>query len=225
MRSPEIKSKKQYIRIWFEFYKLSLLDPDLKDNIKKSSKFYKQWGDVSNLKFDEWWKTSKPLFGETRVKESTRIIRNKHVLNVSIPLNLPITNSLKEVKKLIEDKQQDLMGDGHDQPKKSKIVGGGKYELTQGVEVRGRTLNEILVVYQKFIHSGKPPINMEFVMKVHRELQNRPRSKWTLYFLGDVENSLDHSNLVRYMRRMVQRGSKICTSVSKGDFPGKSTLS
>ena len=45
------------------------LDPSLKDNIEKSSKFYKQWGDVSNLKFDEWWKTSKPLFGETRVKE------------------------------------------------------------------------------------------------------------------------------------------------------------
>ena len=65
MMSPEIKSKKQYIRIWFEFYKLSLLDPDLKDNIEKSSKFYKPWGDVSNIKFDEWWKTSKPLFVET----------------------------------------------------------------------------------------------------------------------------------------------------------------
>ena len=37
----------------------------------------------------------------------------------------------QSAKKLIEDKQQDLMGDGYDQPKKSKIVGGGKYELTQ----------------------------------------------------------------------------------------------
>ena len=109
MASPIIKSKKQYIRFWFEFYKLALLDPSLKDNIEKSSKFYKQWGDVSNLKFDEWWKISKPLFGETRVKESTRIIKNKHVLNVSIPLNLPMTNSLKEIKQLIEAKQEELM--------------------------------------------------------------------------------------------------------------------
>lgn len=223
MASPIIKSKKQYIRFWFEFYKLALLDPSLKDNIEKSSKFYKQWGDVSNLKFDEWWKTSKPLFGETRVKESTRIIRNKHVLNVSIPLNLPMTNSLKEIKQLIEAKQEELMVDGHDQPRKSKIVGGSKYELTQGVEIRGQSINETLVVYQKYIHNEKPPINMEFVMKVHRELQNRPRAKWTLHFLGNVEYTPDHANLVRYMRRMVKRGQTICTAVSKSEFPGKST--
>ena len=62
---------------------------------------------------------------------------------------------------------------------------------------------------------------MAFVMKVHRELTNRPRSKWTLHFLGDVENTADHMNLVSYMRRMVKRGSKICEFVSKGEFPGK----
>ena len=221
MASPIIKSKKQYIRFWFEFYKLALLDPSLKDNIEKSSRFYKQWGDVNNLKFDEWWKTSKPLFGELNVKESTRIVRNKHVLNVSIPLNLTITNSLNEVKKLIEDKQQELSADGHDQAKKSKVVGSGKYELTHGIEIRGGSINEALVTYQKFIHSDKQPINMEFVMKVHRELTNRPRAKWTLHFLGAVETTSDHDNLVSYMRRMVKRGRKICEFVSKGEFPGK----
>ena len=221
MASPIIKSKKQYIRFWFEFYKHAIIDPELKDNIEKSSGFYKPWGNVSELKFDEWWKTAKPLFGETRVKESTKIIRNKHVLNVSIPLNLTITSSLKAVKELIEDKQQELIEDGHDQAKKSKVVGGGKYELTQGIEIRGSSVNEKLVTYQKFIHSGKPPINMAFVMKVHRELTNRPRSKWTLHFLGDVENTADHMSLVSYMRRMVKQGSDICKNVSKGEFPGK----
>ena len=65
---------------------------------------------------------------------------------------------------------------------------------------------------------------MDFVMKVHRELENRPRSKWSLYFLGNPETKTDIDNVVRYMRRMVQRGSKICNSVSLGQFPGKSKL-
>ena len=52
---PEVKTKKQHILLWFEFYKLALDDPKLKKNLKESEVFYSEWGDVTGLKFDDWW--------------------------------------------------------------------------------------------------------------------------------------------------------------------------
>mgnify|MGYP003704381533 CR=1 FL=1 len=48
--------KKETIRIWFEFYKISLNsnDPVLKKNIEKSRLFYMKWGDVKNEKFNDF---------------------------------------------------------------------------------------------------------------------------------------------------------------------------
>ena len=69
MFSPNPTSRRQHIRIWFEFYNC-LCDPDLSENIKKSSDYYKPWGDISSVKFDDWWKDHKDLFGVTRVEET-----------------------------------------------------------------------------------------------------------------------------------------------------------
>ena len=227
MRHPIIKSKKQYIRLWFEYYRITLDDPEYTQNLKTSKDYYYDWGKIEkDTKFDIWWKDHKKLFGDERVKEIDRVSNHPNNLNISVPLNLPVTETLRSVRDLIEGKQSKRLVELGLDPKKvkSKNIGFGKYELTQGVEVRGRTLNEILIVYQKYSESGKPPINMDFVMKVHRELENRPRSKWSLYFIGNPETKTDLDNVVRYMRRMVQRGSKICKSVSLGQFPGKSKL-
>lgn len=45
MSLPQIKSRRQHIRLWFEFYKLALDDPDLQDNLAKVRTFYEPWGD------------------------------------------------------------------------------------------------------------------------------------------------------------------------------------
>jgi hypothetical protein len=46
MAQPQIKSRKQHIRLWFEFYKLALDDPALQDNLAKVRPFYEPWGEV-----------------------------------------------------------------------------------------------------------------------------------------------------------------------------------
>jgi hypothetical protein len=40
MTQPQIKSRRQHIRLWFEFYKLALDDPALQDNLAKVRNFY-----------------------------------------------------------------------------------------------------------------------------------------------------------------------------------------
>lgn len=226
MFSPNPTSRKQHIRIWFEFYKLSLMNPDLSDNIKKSSDFYKPWGDIQSIKFDDWWKDHKDLFGITKVEEIKRVSNHPNSLNVSIPLNQTITNSIKELRTMIEDKQIERMTELGIDPsnKKTTTVGFGQYEFTKGVEVRGRTLNEILVIYQIWISLGKPPVNMDLIKTINKTLRSRPKSQWVPMIMID-EDPEDYLNLIRQVRRLIKRGQKIIESVSKGQFPGKSTLS
>ena len=226
MFSPNPTSRKQHIRIWFEFYKLSLMNPDLSDNIKKSSDFYKPWGDIQSIKFDDWWKDHKDLFGITKVEEIKRVSIHPNSLNVSIPLNQTVTNSIKELRTMIEDKQIERMTELGIDPsnKKTTTVGFGQYEFTKGVEVRGRTLNEILVIYQIWISLGKPPVNMDLIKTINKTLRSRPKSQWVPMIMID-EDPEDYLNLIRQVRRLIKRGQKIIESVSKGQFPGKSTLS
>ena len=226
MFSPNPTSRKQHIRIWFEFYKLSLMNPDLSENIKKSSDFYKPWGDIQSIKFDDWWKQHKDLFGITKVEEIKRVSNHPNSLNVSIPLNQTVTNSIKELRTMIEDKQIERMTELGIDPsnKKTTTVGFGQYEFTKGVEVRGRTLNEILVIYQIWISLGKPPVNMDLIKTINKTLRSRPKSQWVPMIMID-EDPEDYLNLIRQVRRLIKRGQKIIESVSKGQFPGKSTLS
>ena len=226
MFSPNPTSRKQHIRIWFEFYKLSLMNPDLSDNIKKSSDFYKPWGDIQSIKFDDWWKDHKDLFGITKVEEIKRVSNHPNSLNVSIPLNQTITNSIKELRKMIEDKQIERMTVLGIDPsnKKTTTVGFGQYEFTKGVEVRGRTLNEILVIYQIWISLGKPPVNMDLIKTINKTLCSRPKSQWVPMIMIN-EDTEDYINLIRQVRRLIKRAQKIIETMSKGQFPGKSTLS
>ena len=103
MKQPVIKSNYQLIRLWFEFYKLSLQDKDLKDNLKKSKKYYEPWGDITNIKFDPWFVSHGDLF-TIKVEEITQIPRTNTSLNISIPLSQSVTQSLKEIKRLFEER-------------------------------------------------------------------------------------------------------------------------
>ena len=56
-----IKSK---VRHWFNFYRLALqsTDPEIIENCKRTQQFYKPWGEISRIKYDDWWKTHANLF-------------------------------------------------------------------------------------------------------------------------------------------------------------------
>jgi hypothetical protein len=231
MATPEIKSRKQLIRIWFEFYKLCLDDSRLRGNIKKSRSYYEPWGECRGVKFDDWWRDHKSLFGSTRVEEALEVSRHPSVLTLSVPLNQPVSKTLPEVKKLIEKTQKDRLRERGIDPKgwKSLASGCGLYELSMG-EARGRVLNEILVVYSIWKSLGEPPINSEFCQSVIDTLKGRPRAKWIPHIvaatpIADSRGRLQFSqDQLRQLRRYVKRGEELCSSVSLGVFPGPSRL-
>ena len=83
-----IKSK---VRHWFNFYRLALqsTDPEIIANCKKSAKFYESWGDISNINFDEWWKTHSHLF---HTRQKIEILTGKFEADGSaMYLRVPLT--------------------------------------------------------------------------------------------------------------------------------------
>jgi len=59
-----MRSKKQHIRLWYECLQICCSEPEYSDNLKQSSDFYEEWGNVTDIKFDDWWKEHKYLFDD-----------------------------------------------------------------------------------------------------------------------------------------------------------------
>ena len=227
MHHPVIKSRKQLIRLWFEFYKLAVADPHLQSDLATSKAFYEPWGDCRGVPFDPWWKEHAYLFGGTKVEEITRVASHPNVLNLSIPLNVPVTQSLPAIKALILERQRArLIEQGIDPDAvKSTTTGFGTYEFTPG-EIRGKVLNEALTIYTLWLERGKPAVNSDFCQHVVETLRNRPRSKWIPYILQQAPEPDKKRNLrftedqLRQTRRYLKRAEKVCLAVSRGHFPG-----
>lgn len=226
MSYPIVKSRKQHIRLWFEFYKLALDDPALQDNLAKVRNFYEPWGDPRGLDFRAWWKDHRYLFGATEVEEVSKVSKAPNVLNLSIPLNMPVTKTLPEIKAMIEAKQRERLEQlGLDlKGAKSLTAGFGTYEIN-AKELRGRPLHEAHVLYCIWLETGKPAINSDFMQAVRDRLLNRPKAKWLPSFLLREAEADRRGNLrfaeeqIRQMRRSIKKAQDVCLSVSRGSFP------
>lgn len=233
MSLPAIQSQKQIYRLWFEFLKMAQKEPDLAENLRRSKGYYQPWGDVTSVKFDDWWKSHKHLFGEISVRQVNSVSSSPNAIHLAIPLNLPVTKVLAEVKRLVEECQsRQLIKKGIDPNSlKSMHSGFGVFELSTGVEIRGRTLHEIQLLYQFWQDCGKPPVNTSTISEIVDRFRSRPRSKWVPYILQmkpvtDRKGNLRYDEgQVRQVRRYLKKGYEVCKSVSLGEFPGKNPLS
>lgn len=225
---PDVKTKKQHILLWFEFYKLALQNPELKKNLKESRGFYAEWGDVDGVKFDDWWVEHKKLFGVTRVEEISRINKHPDVINLAIPLNQPISQSVKRIRELVAEKQtMQLRERGVDTKKlKSLNQGFGKYQVSTS-EFRGRAYYTILLAYRHYLKEGKPAINTDFITSLREWFESgRKRSTWQpMNLLEDPKvnrkGKLEYSeNQVRQVYRWIKTAETVIENVSKGQFPG-----
>ena len=232
MKQPQIKSNKQLYRLWFEFLKMAHKEDDLTNDLKASSPYYADWGDVQNQLFDPWWKGHKQLFGQTYVKEVERITSADNVLYIAIPLNQPASRTIVDVKALIEEKQGARLIEQGIDPASVKSLSAvfGQYSFTQGVEIRGKVLYEIQLMYGIWQELGKPAVNTAFITEVVNRLKSRPRSKWTPYLL-QIDPMTDKKGYLRYdegqirqVRRYLKKGYEVCRVVSNGEFPGKTRL-
>lgn len=232
MSLPTIQSQKQVYRMWFEFLKMAHMEPALADKLRSSADFYAAWGDVRTEKFDDWWKGHKHLFGETMVRSISSIPNSNNAINITVPLNMPVTKILAEVKRLVEDRQtEQLIEDGKDPSMfKSLHAGFGSFNITQGVEVRGRTLYEIQLMYAFWQDMHKPPVNTEAVSEIVRRFRDRPKARWIPYILQmkplpDRRGNLRYDEgQLRQVRRYLKKGYDVCQSVAQGEFPGRNSL-
>ena len=223
-----MRSKKQHIRLWFECLQLCHLDPQYSENLKRSQSFYEEWGDVRNIKFDDWWKDHKYLFDEVMVKEVSKVTHSPNTITLSIPLNENVSTIIKDVKMIVEQKQSVRLDElGEDQNnRKSKSLGIGKYSFTQK-EIKGLFHYQNLEMYKIYFRLNRPPINRNFLMEVRKSFDGRVRSQLrrtmvNLPQMSDFERyktNGDFEDVIRSVRRSLKGVEKTLKNVSLGKFP------
>ena len=223
-----MKSKKQHIRLWFECLQICHSDPQYSENLKQSKDFYEEWGDVLNIKFDDWWRDHKFLFDEVLVKEVSKVSKSPNTMTLSIPLNENVSTILKEVKRIVEQKQSDRLVElgASQSSRKSKSLGIGKYSFTQK-EIKGLFHYQNLEMYKIFIRLDKPPINRNFLIEVRKSFDSRVRSQLrrtmvNLPQMNDFEKyktNGDFEDVIRSVRRSIKGVEKTLLNVSLGKFP------
>jgi hypothetical protein len=220
--------KKQHIRLWFECLQICHLNSQYSENLKQSKDFYEEWGDVTNIKFDDWWKDHKYLFGEVMVKEVSKVSSTPNTITLSIPLNDNVSTIIKDVKRIVEQKQSDrLIELGEDQSnRKSKSLGIGKYSFTQR-EIKGLFHYQNLEMYKIYRRLNRPPVNRNFLMEVRKSFDSRVRSQLrrtmvNLPQMNDFEiykTNGDFEDVIRSVRRSLKGVEKTLRNVSLGKFP------
>mgnify|MGYP000238775404 FL=1 len=223
-----MRSKKQHIRLWFECLQICHADRQYSENLKKSKDFYEDWGDVRNMKFDGWWKNHKYLFEEVMVKEVSKVSNSPNTMTLSIPINENVSTILKDVKRIVEQKQSDRLVElGESQSsRKSKSLGIGKYSFTQK-EIKGLFHYQNLEMYKIYLRLNKPPINRDFLIEVRKNFDSRVRSQLrrtmvNLPQMSDFDRyktSSDFEDVIRSVRRSLKGVEKTLTNVSNGRFP------
>ena len=232
----QISSKRQWVRLWFECYKI-LIDPKNKPYFSKPSKYwsemfwtkkgpYKNWGsdyEILRMDFSEWWEEKKHLFDDQipsvrqismdtfKHPDFDPIMVNQNTININVPLNQPISKSLNEVKKILEKNKQRNFN----------------VEYTSNFKGVFRHIN--LEIYKIYLELKKPPINRKFLIEIRKDFDSRPRSRIkdsnylnlptmkmfeTRYTTnGDVED------IVRSVRRGIKEVEKTLLNVCQGKFP------
>ena len=201
-----MKSKKQFVRLWFECYQICLEDNEYKDNLKKSKNYYKNWGDVKGVNFDKWFEEKGNIFTDQIVKEIDKLVEDPNLINISIPLNQPVSKTLTDVKKLIETKR-------------SK-----EFKFDKNFKGVFRYIN--LEIYKIWIELKKPTINRNFLIQLRRNFDSRTKSKIktnimlpTLKMLEEhYKSGSDLVNEIRSIRRGIKEVEKTIENVSKGKF-------
>jgi hypothetical protein len=217
-------SPKQGFRLWFEFYKLALEDPDLAAEVEKTRAFYEPWGDVRAQTFDHWWAEKRHLFGETAVRQVNRIGDEPDAVYLAVPLQQPLIRSMRQVKEIIGARQLEVAKAVGIERRRTKAAGVGQFHLTPGVEFRHTTVKDVLLVYQLYAAQRKPKINAKFLEKIQEFYRSRPRAKRVPIQFATDPQSPNMESALRSIRRYKERAEELMLAAARGDFPGQSRM-
>lgn len=212
-KKPIIRSLRQKVRLWYEFYQLARAHESLQQHLTASEDYYRYWFPVDGVKFDDWWREKGCLFGE-RVRRIDAIPKTSGELFVAIPLADSVTRSLEDVKQLVLEAQK--RRGGRQSP----------YRFIGDAGFRGDKLYATLMVYKHWFTNGCPAVNPAYLEQLHKFFKTRKRARWVPYILSspsDVAPSgkpVFSENQVRQVRRDLKNGAHVCREVAQGRFPG-----
>ena len=214
--------RKEFYRLWFEFYKMSLhsTDPKILRRLDSSLKIYYQWGDVKNSHFDDWWKKHQDLFEEESIRVLSKddsIEYDNHIV-LQIPVNQSVSDLLKNVKTVL-NREHKLKNTR----KKNKSISTSRFTLTEGSEPKLSVLKDVLYVYHDVYLKHPNLKGKKFREQVYSFYQTNFKKRTSIpptIFLGS--NTQQESQRVnRNLRRWIDWGKKIQINVLNGEFPGK----
>ena len=216
--------KKEFYRIWFEFYKLSLIstNPIILKNLKKSDDFYSSWGDVERTTFNNWWESHKQLFEERSVSIIDDGVTRRYTdsLILEVPINQSTTVLLKKIRKLIDEEQTKRSR----QPKKFRVI-TSQFVISDRSEPKLVVLKDVLNIYRDVYLKDTNLRGKKLLKEVYKYYRGRKRKDHqqlpkTIDDRGSTKEE-DIKRITRNLRRWIQWGETIMLNVSNGEFPGK----
>lgn len=225
-------SLKSKVRHWFNFYRLALesTDPVIVKNIQKSKDFYKPWGDVVGVSFDDWWKLKSHLFHERQSIDvlSGTFKTDESALFLKVPLTFSAIAASKYFARLYREEYEKRV----EKSSKVKKKYLGQFNLTP-IEFQVTNFSYYTIFAQKvytpiYKRTGKQPVTKEIILLAKEKFKNlsaRTESKSREVekqriapFRQSIEN--DYASLSRTATRYRLIAENLIRNASLGIFPG-----
>jgi hypothetical protein len=220
MKTPLSYHREAY-RLWFEYLRVAHTDPreEVQEALRRSKDFYEPWGDITNAKFDEWWKEKRLLFAEKYVVRQLAAGEppiDPEALIVEIPLRDSPSVLGKRVAELIREASAK-------RPISSKK--GGKsptseYRLTGGAEPKVVLLREMLTDYRDVYLKNPKAKGKQLLDALEQHYLSFAKVPEPFKLALDAKPK-KLEQVLRNVNRYVNRAKKIVLNVANGEFPGK----
>lgn len=208
---------KELYRIWFEYYKIALASKDsgIQSALRKTKKFYADWGDDITVHFDDWWITHSHLFSDidkVRLMVGNETKDDEHFY-VVVPRTRSINVAVEEFTELLS------IEFGVTRTKRTHVP-IHKYAPT---EIQGfkRDSMRLTLDLTKNVFQDESLKSKALYEKVQSYLETS-RFKKQKNELPDIFEDLTNGSedAKRNIRRYRTRGKKILLNVANGRFPG-----
>jgi hypothetical protein len=216
-----IIAKKELFRLWYEFYLLALNSEELEivKALKKSAKFYADWGSDKTLKFDKWWIEHRHLFHDTETvrKVDANFTKRGDCLYFEVPKN-------KSYGDLVEEFKVALLGANPRAKRGRKIPTKHRYAPTEIQGVKEDSLRMMLDLQKRVFKQDRlkgAGLTMAVQTFFKQDRYIKKLNEIPSVF-AEMVGSLDHSESAeRNIRRYRQKAKKLILNVANGQFPGK----
>jgi hypothetical protein len=223
--SWDLATHKEAYRLWFEYLKVarSSTKAEVRAALARSKKFYAPWEMDKADKFDAWWKDHRELFAEpyfVRELKHGEMPRDPGALVIEVPLAQSQRILMKRVGALI----QAAFEDQQKTRRKGKTKSAARYHLSEGAEPKLVPMRDMLAIYRD-VYQKRQNLRgaalLEAVQDYYRSGNNSRRKHLPGEFDNVGPKKVDNVDVVRNIRRYLQKAEKVVLNVAGGEFPGK----